>query len=144
MNEDESVEEVEDDGLQDDLGDDYEEVTMPSKTYKVKDGRIITFTDGYDAMLQAIDKALQTERFVWLIYNEDYGNDIQDLVGKDFDYIKVEVARMIDECLLADDRVLSTDIDNITKSDKDSVLIEGTCDTIFGPVGIRKEENLSG
>ncbi|KRM69217.1 hypothetical protein FD06_GL000276 [Apilactobacillus ozensis DSM 23829 = JCM 17196] len=140
----ESVEEVQDDGLQDDLGDDYEEVTLPSKTYRVKNNRIISFTDGYNAMLQAIDKALQTERFVWLIYNEDYGNDIQDLVGKDFEYIKVEVARMIDECLLSDDRVISTDIDNITKVDKDSILIEGTCETIFGPVDIRKEENLSG
>ncbi|WP_252898272.1 hypothetical protein [Apilactobacillus ozensis] len=51
---------------------------------------------------------------------------------------------MIDECLLSDDRVISTDIDNITKVDKDSILIEGTCETIFGPVDIRKEENLSG
>ena len=44
---------------------------MPSKTYRIdfQTGRISGTVDGRDAMVQAIRKILQTERFQYLIYS---------------------------------------------------------------------------
>lgn len=118
--------------------DDYQEVTLPTKTFKVAGGRIDGFTDDYEAMIQSVDKIMQTERFVFPIYSENYGNDLIDLVGRDFGYIKVEAERMIDEALKADDRVTGVYVDDVRKIGDDSVLITGTVETVFGNVDFEK------
>lgn len=126
------------DDADDVLTDDFQEETLPTMTFKVADGRVIGVVDDYDAMVQAIDKIMRTERFVFPIYTEDYGNDLEDLVGADFEYIKVEAERMIDEALQADDRVTAVYVDNIYKLSDDSVQITGSVETIFGNVDFTK------
>lgn len=126
------------DDADDVLTDDFQEETLPTMTFKVADGRVIGVVDDYDAMVQAIDKIMRTERFVFPIYTEDYGNDLEDLVGADFEYIKVESERMIDEALQADDRVTGVYVDNIYKLSDDSVQITGSVETIFGNVDFTK------
>lgn len=126
------------DDVDDVLTDDFQEETLPTMTFKVADGRVIGVVDDYDAMVQAIDKIMRTERFVFPIYTEDYGNDLEDLVGADFEYIKVEAERMIDEALQADDRVTGVYVDNIYKLSDDSVQITGSVETIFGNVDFTK------
>lgn len=126
------------DDADDVLTDDFQEETLPTMTFKVADGRVIGVVDDYDAMVQAIDKIMRTERFVFPIYTEDYGNDLEDLVGADFEYIKVEAERMIDEALQADDRVTGVYVDEITKVASNSVQITGSVETIFGNVDFTK------
>ncbi|CAI2676661.1 hypothetical protein AKUG0406_PHAGE200450 (plasmid) [Apilactobacillus kunkeei] len=126
------------DDADDVLTDDFQEETLPTMTFKVAEGRVIGVVDDYDAMVQAIDKIMRTERFVFPIYTEDYGNDLEDLVGADFEYIKVEAERMIDEALQADDRVTGVYVDNIYKLSDDSVQITGSVETIFGNVDFTK------
>ncbi|MDN2612964.1 DUF2634 domain-containing protein [Apilactobacillus sp. EABW-1NA] len=126
------------DDADDVLADDFQEETLPTMTFKVADGRVIGVVDDYDAMVQAIDKIMRTERFVFPIYTEDYGNDLEDLVGADFEYIKVEAERMIDEALQADDRVTGVYVDEITQVASDSVQITGSVETIFGNVDFTK------
>lgn len=126
------------DDADDVLTDDFQEETLPTMTFKVADGRVIGVVDDYDAMVQAIDKIMRTERFVFPIYTEDYGNDLEDLVGADFEYIKVESERMIDEALQADDRVTGVYVDEITQVANDSVQITGSVETIFGNVDFTK------
>lgn len=126
------------DDADDVLTDDFQEETLPTMTFKVANGRVIGVVDDYDAMVQAIDKIMRTERFVFPIYTEDYGNDLEDLVGADFEYIKVEAERMIDEALQADDRVTGVYVDNIYKLSDDSVQITGSVETIFGNVDFTK------
>ncbi|TPR21455.1 DUF2634 domain-containing protein [Apilactobacillus timberlakei] len=122
----------------DELGDDYSEETLTSRTYSVKNGRVINMIDDYEAMVQAVDKIMQTERFVYSIYDENYGHDLNDLIAKDFDYIQVEAERMIEEALKADDRVTDVTVDDIEKTGSDKLLITATVDTIFGKVDIEK------
>mgnify|MGYP000938709202 CR=1 FL=1 len=126
------------DDADDVLTDDFQEETLPTMTFKVADGRVIGVVDDYDAMVQAIDKIMRTERFVFPIYTEDYGNDLEDLVGADFEYIKVEAERMIDEALQADDSVSGVYVDDIYKLSNDSVQITGSVETIFGNVDFTK------
>jgi hypothetical protein len=117
----------------------YDELTLPSRTFRVANGRVVGIIDEYDAMVQAIDKILQTERFVYPIYSENYGNDLEDLVGKDFEYIKVESERMLDEALKADERITDVFVDDVKKIDSNSMLITVSVQTIFGNVDISQE-----
>lgn len=129
--------------VEDETDDDLEEETLPSRTYLVKNGRIQSMTDGREAMIQAIDKILRTERFVFPIYTEDYGNDFNELLGKEFDYAEVEVERMLEEAMYADDRVTDVRVDDVQKMNSTTLMVSGTVETIFGTVPIESEVTLS-
>ncbi|NLR08658.1 MULTISPECIES: DUF2634 domain-containing protein [Lactobacillaceae] len=140
---DDELEEVETEDVVDEVEDEVEEETLPSRTYRVQNDRIIAMTDGQSAMVQAVDKILRTERFVYPIYDDQYGNDLGELIGKDFDYAEVEVDRMLTEALEADDRVTDVSIDETERVDSTTLKVIGSCETIFGTIPIESEVTLS-
>lgn len=81
---------------------------MPSFTYNINrnTNRISGYIDNKDAIIQAIYLILQTERYESLIYNWYYGVEIDNLIGKNRDYVSSELKRIIREALLEDDRIL--------------------------------------
>lgn len=123
----------------DTLSDEVEEVTLPSRTYKVKDGHIIGMIDDYESMVQAVDKIMKTERFVFPIYSEQYGNDFIELLGKSFDYAEVEVERMLKEALLADDRVNEVTIEAIEQTNATTLQVKATVETMYGVINTETE-----
>ena len=54
----------------------------PSKTYRIVGDRIEGFCDGKQAVMQAIDLMLNTERWRHLIYSGDYGVELEELLGQ--------------------------------------------------------------
>ena len=82
------------------------EVTI---TYKVDsyNKRIIGTTDGQPAIEQAILKNFDTERFAYVIYSKNYGIELEKYIGKDYDFIRSDLQRAIEECLLVDARIYS-------------------------------------
>ena len=80
-----------------------------TRTYKVDsyNKRIIGTTDGQPAIEQAILKNFDTERFAYVIYSKNYGIELEKYIGKDFDYIRSDLQRAIEECLLVDARIYS-------------------------------------
>ena len=139
--EDESAE-LEDADIDTDGDDDESLDDEPTLTFKVENGRIRGKVDEKQAMIQAVDKILQTERLVYPIYSDQYGNDLNDLIGKDMSYAKVETERMIKEALLADDRVVEVDIDDVTEISRDTLEIKGTCVTVYGNINIDSEVSV--
>ncbi|MDU1348262.1 DUF2634 domain-containing protein [uncultured Clostridium sp.] len=110
-----------------------EEVTQPTKTYKIdfEKGRIVGFTDDKEALKQAIALILSTERYEHLIYSWNYGSELKGLIGTNRDIAESEFKRRIRESLVQDDRVDS--VDNFKFSyEKDSVLVEFTVFSIYG------------
>ena len=87
-----------------------EETIETSRTYKITGTRIRGYTDGLDALQQAIYKVLNTERYEYPIYSFNYGIELENLLGKDPVYVQIELKRRIRECLLRDDRI--TEVDN--------------------------------
>lgn len=141
----EDDDEVTDPNLDDedlDRDDDEELDDEPTLTFKVENGRIRGKVDELPAMVQAVDKILRTERLVYPIYSDQYGNDLNDLIGKDIGYAKVETERMIKEALLADDRVTDVEIDSIEPKNKDTLVVTGTCFTVFGKIAIDSEVTI--
>jgi hypothetical protein len=101
-------------------------VKYPSRTYKLalsyENNGVITiaqpngvnrisgYTDGIDAVLQAVYLILSTERYKHIIYSWDYGVELLDLYGKPIPYVIAELPRRIKEALTQDNRI--TDVVN--------------------------------
>lgn len=140
---DDEVDDAEyDEDIDTDEDDDETLEDEPTLTFKVENGRIRSKIDEQDAMIQAVDKILRTERLVYPIYSDQYGNDLNDLIGKDMSYAKVEVDRMVKEALLADDRVTDVQIDEINQIDSDTLAVKGTCSTVYGDINIDSEVSV--
>ena len=138
---DESAE-LEDTDIDTDGDDDESLDDEPTLTFKIENGRIRGKIDEKQAMIQAVNKILETERLVYPIYSDQYGNDLNDLIGKDMGYAKVEAERMIKEALLADDRVVEVDIDEVTEVSRDTLEIKGICVTVYGNIEIDSEVSV--
>ena len=132
----EDVEDTEDDQEDDPEVDEADSET--SLTWQVKNGRIINKIDGQEAMIQAVAKILETERSVYPIYSEDYGHDLDELIGKSDDYVETEIERVLEEALTEDDRITGVTVDDFTV-DGDKATVTATVSTIYGEIEVEQE-----
>ncbi|MEX0380473.1 DUF2634 domain-containing protein [Leuconostoc sp. MS02] len=121
---------------------DLQVVTLPGLTYQVVNGRILGKTDGIKSMVQAINKILRTDRFVFTIYSDQYGNDLSELIGKELPYVKAELGRVFDEALKADDRVDNAEINSVTQINRNTLLVNLTVTTMFGDATVESEVSV--
>ncbi|WP_418302353.1 DUF2634 domain-containing protein [Lysinibacillus fusiformis] len=126
-----------------DLTADFEEVAQPSRTYKLdlERKRIVGFTDGREAIEQAIYKALSTERYDHLIYTWNYGAEIGKLFGQTIPFVYSEIKRLITEALTHDDRIESVDAFSFSHV-KQKVHVQFIAHTIVGAIEIQKEVDI--
>ena len=119
-------------------------VTIPTKTYKMEleenSDRISGFTDEQEAMKQAIYKIIRTERYKYIIYDWNYGIELEDLFGMPVNYCVPEIERRIKEALLQDTRISEVNNFEFDTSKKGVVLVKFTAYTEFGEVNITDEE----
>lgn len=110
-----------------------------SKTYRILNGRVNGWIDELDAVRQAVEKILQTERFRFEIYSDNYGIEIENLIGEQYDLVVAEAERIIKEALLNDERIVSIDNVTVTKTASESVLISFIVSTVFGSFSAEQE-----
>lgn len=123
------------------MDDELDTTPLPSRTYKVANGRIVMIADGAEAMNQAINKILRTPRFEVPWISQQYGTDVFQLIGMPMDYVKSEVGRMITEALEVDDRITDVAIDSVEQTSKTDLLVKMTITTIFGEIKKETEVN---
>lgn len=122
-------------------------VKQPSLTYKIKLNRnkIEQYINGKEAVKQSIYKILMTQRYKYLIYDWNYGIELEDLFGKPKTYVYAELQRRIEDALSADDRienVYNFKFDETNNNDKTSVYVEFSVSTIFGKINIDWNLNI--
>lgn len=112
-----------------------------TKTYHVDffNKRIVGTTDGANAIEQAILKNLDTERYSYVIYSPNYAIELVKYIGKDFDFIKADLQRALEECLLVDNRIYSISNLDIRQIGLDSMIINFDVETSEGVLTITKE-----
>ena len=93
--------------------------------------------EGKEALKMWIYKVFLTNRYIYPIYSWDYGQDLDELIGQGYetDYIKSEVEKRVQECLMINEHIKgcrSFEINLIN----DSLQINFTVDTTFGEVAI--------
>lgn len=95
-------------------------------------------TDEQEAMMQAIYKILNTERYAYPIYSDNYGIELIDLIGEDAEWVCPELQRRIEEALLQDERIKEVSDFDFTIED-DKIHVSFTASTIFGDTTVIKE-----
>ena len=70
-----------------------------------------TSLTGSDAWAEWCVKAMATERYNYLVYSHEYGEEIDTLLGQSMPHevVESEIRRMTKECLLLDKRTASID-----------------------------------
>jgi phage baseplate assembly protein W len=104
---------------------------QPSLTYRINNNRIAGKVDGIDAVRQAVSKILLTERFQYLIYNSDYGVELNSLIGQPQGYVQADIKRRITEALMQDDRIRNVTDFNI-QFDGDIANVAFTVVSVYG------------
>lgn len=108
-----------------------------SSTYKLdfNTGRIIGKVDKIEAIQQFIEKALITSRNKFLIYSDQYGSEMNDILatGGSEELLQTELTRIIIEALVYDERIINVRDFSFDFS-QDEGFTTFTVDTIFGEV----------
>lgn len=94
-------------------------------------------TDEQDAMIQAIYKILNTERYAYPIYSDNYGIELIDLIGEDAEWVCAELQRRIEEALYQDERIKEINNFDFTIEDN-KVHVSFTVCTVYGYTTISK------
>lgn len=125
------------------LKNDFEFEEIPTNTFKLNDSynQIYGFTDGIEAMKQAIYLMLNIERYEYLIFSWDYGIELADLFGQPINFVMAELERRISEALLQDSRISS--VENFEFDyQKNKIICKFTVYTIFGEIETEKVVNV--
>jgi phage baseplate assembly protein W len=111
---------------------------QPTKTYVLDfDSGDVTssFIDGTEAVKQAVQKSILSARSRFLIYDDEYGCELDELIGEEIsaELLEAEINRVITEALLVDDRI--TDVtDIIAVRTGDQLYITISVSTVYGEV----------
>jgi len=129
--------------VNDDLGIDFKIEQKPSKTFKldIEKDSIANYTDGLDAVKQAIYLILSIERYEYLIYSWNYGVELIDLFGQPLSFVLPELKRRITEALTQDERIQSVDAFSF-EVNKGKVHVTFTAHTTFGDVEAETVVNI--
>lgn len=128
-----------DTGLVLDIDEIEEGTEQETRTYRIdfENGRIDGIIDGLEAVKQAIAKILLTERFKNLIYSDDYGCEIQDMLMSNENtdaFIESEIPELIKDALSDDERILGVENFELYDGDdeRDGIKITFDVSTIYG------------
>lgn len=116
---------------------------LPTRTYRLNTNgdSISGYTDGLDAVKQAVFLILSVERYQYPIYSWDYGVELAGLFGKPIGYVQPELERRIQEALLQDDRIHKVDNFTFTK-ERGKICASFTVHTAFGDLQAQKEVEI--
>ena len=109
-------------------------IEQPTNTFLIdwSSRQISGMDEGLGAMRQAVEIILQNERFRWQIYDSNFGSELEDLVGEEYDYIVSELPRRIEEAFSLDNRILS--VENFKCLEQNSGILTVSFDvvTVYG------------
>lgn len=108
--------------------------SQPSKTWIIdRDTMQVTYMDdGLEAVRQAVEIALDVERFRWTIYSANFGSELDELVGQDEALITAEIPRLVEGALSQDDRIVQVEDYVFTRTGPDSMHVSFTVRTVYG------------
>lgn len=102
-------------------------VVEPSLTFQLLSDKLGGLINGDEAVEQFIHKAIRTPRNRFLIYDDQYGCEIEDLIGANAtrELLEDEIPRVITEAIIYDDRIESVSNFSVTQ-DGDKTFISFT------------------
>ena len=90
---------------------DFEELVLPNDTWYIdfEEEVVTNMISDLESVKQAAFLALNTERYEFIIYSNQYGFELIDLFGENQQFVMSEIKRRVTEALMQDDRITSVD-----------------------------------
>jgi len=114
----------------------------PSKSYKLFETQINGYVDGLSAIQQAIYHILSTERYAYVIYNDNYGAELEQYIGESFSFLEATISKTLRDALLQDDRILDIIIVSVEQTSLNSALVIFTVYTREGDLEVGLNINV--
>lgn len=116
----------------------YKEVAwdFENNVPRLKNGNFDIVT-GNEAIKTWCYKALKTERYRYIIYSRDYGNELEEMIGQSYspNLTKAESIRYIEECLLINPYIKG--VSNLEIGfDGGHLAISGKLETVYGEMEV--------
>ncbi len=108
----------------------------------IREAAIYGKCSGAESVKQAVFKILNTEKETYIIYSDDYGIKLDDLMGKNIAFVKAELPHRITEALLHDDRIISVEDFSFECPKRHNLICRFTVNSIFGSFEERKEMRI--
>lgn len=109
--------------------------SIPTKTPYIDKytGRFLGYCDNIKAMEQVVKLILLTPRFRFIIFDNQYGSEVLDLIDSNYDELifQSETKRRVREALMYDERILNV-YDFDFSNYRDSKVIRFSVDTTYG------------
>jgi hypothetical protein len=108
----------------------------PTETYLVdkSTGTIKKVGGGLEAMKQAIEIILDTERYQNQIYTSNFGRELKKLIGKPPEYVTSMLKRRIQEAFSSDKRILSVNDFLFDATDLGTLRCTFKVKTVYGTI----------
>ena len=103
--------------------------------------RIMGYVDNLQAIKQAVYHILMVERYSYIIYSDNYGVELEQYIGRDFDYLAATIQDTLKDALMYDLRITDVIVTNIEKLKSDTVKVDFTVYSIYG--NLQMEVNIS-
>ena len=91
------------------------------------------------AISQDVKFYLSTERNKYPIMGSNFGVELDDLIGKDRQYVQAQVKKRIVDALSIDDRIVSVSNFKFTQPDADSLMVSFVVSTKLGDFDMTTE-----
>lgn len=126
------------------LEQNFEIEEQPSKTYRMdlNGDSVRGFCDELEAVRQAVFRILNTERYQYIIYSENYGIETLDLYGEPVTWVCPELERRITEALTVDSRITGVTDFEFETGHKKVLHASFTVHTVYGDLSAEKEVNI--
>lgn len=108
--------------------------SQPSRTWIIDRNtmQVASMDEGLEAVRQAVEIALNVERFRWTIYSANFGSELDELIGQDEALITAEIPRLVEGALSQDDRVVQVEDYVFTRTGPDTMHVSFTVRTVYG------------
>ena len=108
--------------------------SQPSRTWIIDRNtmQVASMDEGLEAVRQAVEIALNVERFRWTIYSANFGSELDELIGQDEALIIAEIPRLVEGALSQDDRVVQVEDYVFTRTGPDTMHVSFTVRTVYG------------
>lgn len=107
---------------------------QPSMTYRLGENTVNGKIDRLEAVKQAVRHILMTERWSNPIYDDNYGVELEQYMGKDFGLIAADIQQTLRDALIQDDRIKDVLVTDVSKSTEqpNACIVQFMVYTIYG------------
>jgi len=88
--------------------------------------------DGMEAIRQSIFHIVNTERFMYPIYDDSWGIELEQFVGNTYNFFRVKIEQVFQDAIYQDDRIRNVKLIRTENPQPNVAFAEFEIETIYG------------